>query len=304
MNITDFLLKLETNLEHSIRTFQTIPKNGVPDMINTYDTIQNISKKLYHYLELMKQLEYIYFSNLSINKEQFLLSFEEEANLGNDNIIWQKFKNNMVSRINVHKLKELNKKKTNLKVQSIELSKFDSCEFAPYKLSIPIIKNLKNIQPMFHWYNGDKHNKCGIYVCLSEGFYVRVPFPSVISKDDENFKVNTVPCKYETKELCYSYKKKSSEFHNTEIRPCLFVHKKEKFAKIGSVYRCAIEGFGNHNTLVSDMQKINIDDIKRILMYSLSDSLLSTFWYQNKDSGKGSERKSDAETILSNIDIF
>ena len=191
------------------------------------------------------------------------------------------FKQDNIININTHKLLKSRENK-NLSKETQTISMIEGKDISPNNINIPIIKDLKSIPPMFHWYNGDNFNKKGIYVCMSEGFYCRVPFPNLMSSTDHNFKVNSVPCKYETKEKCNIQKKKISEIYNSEVRECFYVHKKEKFTKIGSFYRCNIESFGNYESLNNDLNYINTVDIKRILMHSLSDSLLTILWYQNK----------------------
>ncbi|MGL5934754.1 MAG: hypothetical protein ACRCZI_03925 [Cetobacterium sp.] len=295
-NIADFLSKLNINLDHSINTFQSIPKNGVGDLEDMYDTIQNTVKKLYTYLSLMKQLETVYFSNLSITNDQFILSFEEESGLTTNSVIWDKYKNSLKTQINIHKLREINKKKAMESIQSVDISMLGACDITPNKIRIPVIKNLKNMQPMFYWYHGDKVYKRGIYTCISSGFYIKVPFPSTVIKDDENYKINSVPCKYETREMCNAHKKKISEIYNSEMRICQFVHRKEKFVKLGIPSKCSKESFGNHDSLVNDLNETTLSDIKRLLMYSLSDTLLGTVWFQNQSDKK--------ELLLQNIEYY
>jgi hypothetical protein len=296
MNINEFLSRLDFNLETSINTFQTIPKNGVGDLEGMYESLQSVSKKLYTYLDLIKKLETIYFSNTFINNEQFILSFEEESGLNSNAEIWKKMKDSMTTAVNIHKLKESNRKKALENIQNVDITILDSCNISPNKITVPVIKHLKSMTPMFYWYHGDKVYKKGIYICLSEGVYIKVPFPSTVVKDDDNYKINSVPCKYETKDLCTAHKKKISEIYNSEIRTCNFVHKNEKFSKLSAVYKCSKESLGNHETIIEDLNSTNINDIKRILMYALSDTLLSTIWFQNKSNKK--------EVVLQNIEYY
>jgi hypothetical protein len=205
-----------------------------------------------------------------------------------------KFKQDNIININTHKLKLHSHAASINESQNITL--LDGKDISPNNLNIPVIHNLKEIPPMFHWYNGDKFNKKGIYVCMSKGFYCKVPFPNLLSSMDQNFKVNSIPCKYETKENCIIQKKKISELFNSEVRECSYVHKKEKFVKIGSFYRCNRESFGNYDSLNNDLNFINTSDIKRILMHSLSDSLLSILWYQNKFK--------NGDLFLNNLEIY
>lgn len=57
-----------------------------------------------------------------------------------------------------------------------------------------------------------------------------------------------------------------------------------------------MESFGNHATLQNDLDVVSNYDIKHMLMYSLSDDLLSMIWYQNKFR--------NGELIITNLDVL
>src|SRR6476620_7019498 len=290
MNIIDFLLQLDINLNNSINIFQSTPKNKVSDLSLLYSIIQKNITNLHNYIDFLKQLEQVHFSNLFDNNQQFLLNIDN-----NDaNNMLKKFKSDIAIEVNAHKLKQYKKNMKKLqKIHKIDVGMLDTCNISNNKINIPVISDIKDIPPMFYWYDGDKTYKRGIYTCISDGFYIKVPFPNVVSITDPKYKISSVPCRYETREQCDIQKKKTSELHNSDIRICTFVHKNEKITKLGSIYRCSKEDFGNHKTLEEDLKIVKPSDIKRILMYSLSDSLLSAVWYQNKFK--------DSEIILSNI---
>jgi hypothetical protein len=270
----DFLSRLENNLSKSINTFKEINKNPkIADLNVLSNLIQSNSQKLNSYLELLKELKNTHVSE-TINEQD---NYKEM------------FKNNIKADINNHKQK-------NKKVETKTLTSIENVDIAPSAINIQIIKNIKDIPPMFYWYEGDKIYKKGIYVCMSAGFYIRVPFPNIISINNQNFKMNSLPCKYVTKTTCAEIKKKSAQLYNSDVRDCSFLHANEKFIKIGTAHRCNIESFGNHESLNDDMNFITINDIKRIMMHSLSDSLLSVLWYQNKFK--------NGDLILTNIELF
>ena len=286
----DFLSKLDENLLKSLNAFNDIKK--VSDDTYLHNLIQSNKKKLYTYLELLKELELRHFSNIdnidNINQNDF-----------DQNDLKKQFKKNINADIITHKLKNkiLNKScKVENKPEVKCITSIDSVDISPNTIDIPIVKNIKDIPPMFHWYEGDTIYKRGIYVCMVPGFYTRVPFPNTISSTSQNFKINSIPCKYTSKLACTEIKKRMSDLYRSEIRECSYLHSGEKFIKMGTSYRCNIESFGNHDTLDSDMNFITINDIKRILMYSLSDSLLCCIWYQNKFK--------NGDLILSNIEVF
>lgn len=295
-NIIDFLLKLESNLDISINNFQEINKNKVYDLEKLYDSIQKNNRKMYKYLNCLKQLELLYFANDSNfeNESQFIHAFDMDPELYNKDFK-KIFKDDMKIRANIHKLKKSNHKKSQEYIETKTINLVESIN-GSNTINLPIVKNLKDMAPVFNWYNGDNFYKKGIYICLTPGFYSKVPFPNLFSTSHPNFKNNSIPCKFETLEACIAHKKKISEIYNSDLRDCKYVHKKEKFSKIGSFYRCSRESFGNHESLNTDLNFINVTDIKRILMYSLSDSLLSILWYQNKFK--------NGDLILNNIDTL
>lgn len=295
-NILEFLNKLDNNLSNSLKTFQTINKSNINDLSLLHDLIKKNNTKLFNYLECLKQLETLYFSKRFDvdNKEQFLMSFDIDNDLYNKDFKKQFIKNQNID-INIHKLMKC-RQRIILKEETKTIDSIESIDISPNKLEIPTVKNLKDMHPMFCWFNGDAYYKKGIYVCISKGLYAKVPFPSTVSTNTQNFKVNSIPCKYITKERCADMKLKISKAYNSDVRECSYVHKGEQFVKIGTAYRCSVENFGNHETLHDDIKYVDISDIKRILMYSLSDTLLCTLWYQNSFK--------DGDLILNNIETF
>lgn len=318
MSILEFMKKLDYNLTNSLNIFNTInddkPTMNINELNELKLIIQKNNRNLYKYLENIKKLETSYLSEIETNeKDKFVFGFNVDSDLYNQNFK-DKFKNDMQINITSHKLKIKKslssppglKSDNNTILDNISninkiqehrnVNLLDNKDISPNLLNLPVIKDLKNMAPMFYWYDGDNFYKKGIYICLSKGFYSRVPFPNMISTSDPNFKINSIPCKHLTKAQCDIHKRKISEIYNSDVRECYYVHKQEKFVKIGSSYRCNIESFGSHNTLNQDMNYINISDIKRILMHSLSDSLLSVLWYQNKFK--------DGNLILNNLETY
>lgn len=293
----DFLKKLDNNLTISLQHFDTCNKTNVTDLNTLQTLIRSTNQKLFKYLENIRELERMHFSTYNEeNENKFVLSFDIDSSLYDKNFK-KLFKENIALDVNKHKIRKNIKPKQIEEVPEIKtITEIDGADITRNKISITVAKSLKDIKPMFYWYEGDATYKKGIYTCLSPGFYTKVPFPSTVSVINQNHKVNSIPCKFETREQCDEQKLKISKIYNSEIRVCTYVHKKEKFAKIGAFYRCNVERFGSHETLAADMNYINSTDIKRILMYSLSDSLLSVMWYQNKFK--------DGNLLLNNLDTF
>lgn len=299
ITILDFLHKLDENLTNSLNSFQTINKYGVLDIYSLHELIQNNNQKLYKYLECLKQLESLYFSNknFELDNNQFIMAFNIDNDIYNKNFT-QRFIDDSKAKINIFKLKKfISTTSLNTFMEKRDINVIESINISPNSLNLPVVKSLKDVPSMFYWYDGgDTPNKRGIYASLSPGFCVRIPLPNTISTTNPNFKLNSIPCKYETREDCIKNKKKISEIYKSEIRECFYVHRKEKFSKIGSFYRCNIDSFGSHDSLVTDMNRVNVGDIKRILMYALSDALLSTMWYQNKFK--------DGNLLLNNLETY
>lgn len=148
-----------------------------------------------------------------------------------------------------------------------------------FSVDISMVDKLSDIPPMFSWFAGDKKNAAGVYICLTEGVYIQVPFPNLISKNSKNFKHKSIPCKYKTAVHCREKQEEYSRAYNTELRQCNFVHIGESFIKIGSDFRCPnLPSFGAYETLEEDLMLVSLADIKNILFNSSSDLLLILLW--------------------------
>ena len=162
-----------------------------------------------------------------------------------------------------------------------------------FECKIPIINNLNEMQPSMYWFNGSDVNPPGIYTCLTKGFFIQVPFPNVIDSTQDYNRTGSIKCKYNTIKDCLDVRKELAAKFNSDLRDCKFAHKGDKFVKIGTQFRCQKPRFGNHNYLKDDIASAQETDIKSILMYALSDVLLSSLWFQ---------KQGDANKILINID--
>lgn len=268
-SLNQFLEKLNNNVINSNDLFKTYDKSKI---VNNSEIINNLNNVINNFNN--------YINDLILLKKHLTNEFyDEELKL--------QYKEVMEKSIIKHKNKEPEKK-----YQILE--NIDGVNLQGNKLKIPIVNNLREIPPMFYWYRGDNIYKKGIYVCIGVGFYARVPMPDVICS--ENSKSGTLRCKYETRPLCDLHKKKIAELYNSELRVCNYVHKKEHFNKVSNIYRCENENVGNHNTLDEDLNALSNFDVKHILMYSLSDDILSLIWYQNKFK--------NGDLILTTLDTY
>lgn len=304
MDLINFLTQLETNLNCSIRTLDTInpnlgsmemgnPNIGMLHQINTL--IERNNSVLYTYLDKIRALRNRFFSNPITDSNQFIMSFDIDSDLYNKNFKTI-LKQDLLHRVNTHKLKKTIKMNGYVVSETKNITQVDGVDLCGNVLNLPVINDLRDIPPAIYWYSCGASNKSGIYTSISPGFTVRIPFPNLVSGSNPDYKLNSIPCKYETKALCTEYKKKISEIHKSEIRRCSYVHRNERFTKVGSYFRCNIESFGNHKTLDNDIKIVTLYDIKRILMNSLSDNLLSVLWYQN--------RFKNGNLVLHNIDQY
>lgn len=162
---------------------------------------------------------------------------------------------------------------------------------------VPIINNLSDMPPSLYWYAGDSNNPQGVYTCLTNGFYIQVPFPNIIDSSQDSNKSRSVKCKNSTRVECLEERSNLANQYKSGIRECNFAHIGDNYTKIGTLFRCPNKPrFGNHNYLKDDICLIKDMDIKTILMYALSDILISSMWFQKNNVDK-------KINIMTNIDI-
>jgi hypothetical protein len=160
---------------------------------------------------------------------------------------------------------------------------------------LPIVNKLNDIPTSLYWYKGDKTHPKGVYTSLSTGFYVQVPLPNVIDGTKDFNRVCSTKCKYNTVDACLLVRQSLSTRFNTNIRSCNFAHTGDKYSKIGSLFRCPnLPRFGNHTYINTDIDVLPDYDIRMLLMYSLSDIMLSSMWFQKQKTSK---------LFLTNLDI-
>lgn len=173
--------------------------------------------------------------------------------------------------------------------KEIKKQQYISIEELNYKTNIPIVTNIKEIKPAFYYLNSNDANyKSGIYMNINNNIYVKIPFPVIIDPKKDNDRKNTIKCKYLLKKDCESNRIRLSKIFNSEIRTCNFAHAGDTIVKIGHISRCpTAPQFGNPSTFHNDINKLNISDIKTLLLYGLNDVLLSSLWFEkNKEKNK------------------
>lgn len=148
-------------------------------------------------------------------------------------------------------------------------------------LELPIVDKLTNIPQSFYWYCGDDINPEGIYTCLVSGFIVQVPFPDVIDSSNNVDKSKTIRCKNTNIRDCIRSRQELADRYKSNIRNCNYAHTGDKLNKLGTMFRCSTNiGLGHHASFIKDIEKADKLDISNILIYALSDALISSVWYE------------------------
>jgi len=166
-----------------------------------------------------------------------------------------------------------------------QLNLIDAVAIPPIRLRV--VADLHDIQPMFCWFAGNRTYKKGVYVCVAEGFYLRITLPRILRGDSKTSRFNTVRCKHITLDNCRSIR-------NTH-KQCTYVHMGERFSKSSSTNHRP-DGLGCHETLEEDLARLSNYDVKHMMMYSLSDDLLAAIWYQNFFT--------EGDLVLTNLDLL
>lgn len=151
-----------------------------------------------------------------------------------------------------------------------------------YQMEMPVVNNLKDIPMMFAYYNNtnDKQNQPGVYCCIYDGVYVRVPFPEIVDTTRNYSRVGSIRCKYETQDLCKEQRMKMAKYHDSDLRSCNFAHKGDKLVKMGYASRCPlVPRFGDPATITNDIKHVTKNDIRSLLLYSINDAALASIWY-------------------------
>lgn len=148
-----------------------------------------------------------------------------------------------------------------------------------YYLRLPVVKNIKSIQPAMCYFKGDGETPAGIYMNLPNNNIVRVPFPEIVDSKREYDRTHSIRCKYHNKEECNAQRSKMSKLYNSQVRVCNFAHTGDKIIKIGYPSRCpSVPDFGNPTTMSSDIKKVNMNDINNMLLYGMNDIMCSVIY--------------------------
>jgi hypothetical protein len=156
-------------------------------------------------------------------------------------------------------------------------------------MKLPVVSDIKKIQPMFCYFKGDQQYTEGIYCCIIPNVFIKVPFPEIIDSTKEYDRGHSIRCKYKTKKLCDDQRGKMAKYHKSQVRICNFAHNGEEITKIGYPSRCAtIPNFGNPSTFANDLKIVDTSDIKNIMFYGVNDLIASAIWFDYTNSNTNS----------------
>jgi hypothetical protein len=147
--------------------------------------------------------------------------------------------------------------------RAVPQATFHELEVANIKLTLPVINSLQELRPALAW----DATRSGIYICISDGFYVKVPFPDLAESLSAGARVRTIACKHKSK---------------VHSRACNFAHAGDQLMRVGITARCPKNPrLGAHATLQHDLRNTTENDLRTVLTYALSDVLLATMWHQH-----------------------
>lgn len=274
------LLKKKNSADTASKLEKNVLKFSI--IIDKYSNLIDLMKNLKNEcrdkaLEIREELELKEkFDSKENNKFRFVFQGKYK------NMSWGEISDLEEKRDNIiNNTKKIEKKLCKEKQNSIPWKniKFMDSVKLPKELNIRMVSRLDNLPPAFGWYSGDKKHKEGVYIRLPENMFIRIPFPDTIDGTQQNSRIRTVKCKYETHEQCMENRKFLADRYETNIRDCFFAHKNDKYTKVGTNFRCPSKPrFGNHKTLNWDIENIKSNDIKIILMYALSDLFTCLIW--------------------------
>ena len=193
------IIKLQKQVLENIKLFADLEEQNILSNqlnITTHD-LEKI-EKIYFSLSSIIRMTNVIMIETGLQKEKFyILSNKIRNSIKKDVVVSNKYKcvdiltdpikengcnitDSYKSIELYHQLQVKRNKQFTLKKNISILSNFS--------IELPVIEKLKNIPPMFYWYNGDAVYKKGIYAALCEGFYIEIPFPNLIGKHSKFFK--------------------------------------------------------------------------------------------------------------------
>ena len=157
--------------------------------------------------------------------------------------------------------------------------------------SFPKDKNC-NLPPIFYHlqndFTSDQHINDqpiqNIYCCLVDKVIVQVPFPQVLNSTKIENKNCSIKCKFKSIKKCNDNKEKLEKIYNTPVKKCSFAHEGESINKIGYPSRCTmVPDIGNLSSLENDLDKVDIDSIRSLLLYGVHDIFIAMLWFKKNN---------------------
>lgn len=274
------------------------------DLVKVFTTVYDNHKKIINLLgnlkEECKDKAFEIRSELSLDldkdkKNKFTFVFRGKTGMTWGEMDELETQRNLLMDKSKELEKDLKKSGDPSKEKYKKLTVLDGVEL-PKEIKVKMVSRLESLPTAFGWYNGDKKHREGIYIRLPKNMFVRVPFPNVIDGTKNYNRSKTIRCKHVTEQQCYDNRKFMADQHGTSVRDCFFAHKGDTYSKVGTNFRCpAIPRIGNHRYLTLDLNDAKSDDIKPLLMNSLSDLLVCYLW--------NNQQHADDKMIMSDVEI-
>lgn len=273
--------KLTNNIVSSFNEVFKITNTIISQDEESYEYLNNlkqVSDNLYNLKSILSNFDKL----LGNIKHEFDNRYDEIKNSieidKSENKIITKPNGNLyypLSKINIIDLMRKKQNKPELKTERIKLN------INGNKLTVPKISSFKKIPECLYWVDNPELGKKGLYIRLIGNVFYQIPLPNVLNENDKS---KTIKCKYETKERCYNNRKTLAQKHGSYIRDCTFAHIGEQYNKISIPSKCnKIPNIGNPITLKNDLTYLLKEDINILLMYGLSDLLVSALWWEKLD---------------------
>lgn len=175
--------------------------------------------------------------------------------------------------------KDADRTKHSDRMKKKKIGKYEGIKFNA--VDIPEVDSLDDIPSMFYYFRGNDSAKEGIYAAVGENLHVRVPIVELYKQSDQSQENNGSRCVISNCEV-----NRTSNRFKRELS-CNYVHKGEKYCRIGISQRCTIEDFGKLDCLESHIKQLNDQNIRSLLLNSLPDMFYLFLW-----SSKQSDTKS------------
>jgi hypothetical protein len=151
-------------------------------------------------------------------------------------------------------------------------------------IQLPVAAALDSIPQAMYWYGGNRRHEAGVYMRVAPNLVVKVPFPNTFDSAGELSRIGSIRCKYSDLVTCANMRQAIADKYRSTARKCTFAHTGMRYRKVGMNHRAqGMPWFGNHETFCNDVGSVALEDVKTILMYSMSDLLLCRVWGEHNE---------------------